>query len=507
MGPSLHNTFEEARILVVDDEQFILDMVSATLENENYKVVLYSPGASDESVLRDRFDVVILDVFMPYANGFAIREEVLKYSPKAQFIFITGLPDKNLLDKITSLGAYGFLIKPFTCDQIKFSVMGALRMQKLVVVKDRTDDAEATGRIDLPGALRRIDAIINSMGEGVLAIDNTTAVVLMNGVAEKITGVRFGECAGVCIEQCNAKKEVKEYLLRLITDNNAPNINRLLKTENEKGEHSFYSVNIQDVVDSSGKRTGSVIIFQDRTEAYNMVRFREAFLNVAAHELRTPLTVIMNYLGILEKEGNDLDTRNNAINDMLSSSRRMKYIVNSIINFINLSSSSFSASASSVDIAEIIRKEINMLENDANEKKIAFELNASPAVPCLFADPDLIAIAINNILNNAVGFSKEHGQVTVNLQDKNIKGGKIISIEVFYEGHGNFPPITDDYFEGFGLVDIRQNKIYFGLENGLYPANRAAKLLGGSLHSEEPEKNKIRIVLELPCERTSYLTK
>jgi DNA-binding NtrC family response regulator len=115
----------QARILVVET---LCDILSL----DNYSITSYDPSMPDAPVLHASYDVVLLDVFIPNTDGFALREEILKFSPYAQFIIMTGRPDRTLLDKAIDLGAYTFLIKPFNQDQIRYSVMAALRMTKLL---------------------------------------------------------------------------------------------------------------------------------------------------------------------------------------------------------------------------------------------------------------------------------------------------------------------------------------------------------------------------------------
>ena len=99
---------------------------------DRYSVTAFDPATSDRCILQIPCDVVVMDVFMPGLDGFAVREEILKYSPYAQFIVITGKPDQRLLDKAMDLGAHSFLTKPFNSNQIRFSVMGALRMKGIL---------------------------------------------------------------------------------------------------------------------------------------------------------------------------------------------------------------------------------------------------------------------------------------------------------------------------------------------------------------------------------------
>ena len=493
---------DKASILVADDETDILELISETLADENCTVTTCSPDSLDDNILKKPYDVVVLDIFMPHIDGFTLREEVLKHSPHAQFILITAHPNPDLMERATGLGIYGFLTKPFTVEQIKYTVMGALRMRKLLQKKREHDDTAATKRIDILGALRRIDAIINCIGEGLLAIDNNNAVVLMNGVAEKITGIRFGESAGVQLDHCGVKKEVKKFLLPRLADTIPALENNILKIDTDGAESRYYSVNIQDIIDGSGERTGRVILFMDRTEAQNMERLKESFLSVAAHELRTPITIMMNYLCLLRKKDDDSEMRAIALNDMISANRRMKNIVSSIINFIMLSARDVPTYASTVDVGAIIREEIVKLEPDAKEKNITFELAISLASPRFFSDPNLVIIAVHNVLSNAIKFNRENGVVLIKVKNRKLKEKPGIAIEVSDQGEGLPPRVAEGLFESFRQGEDHLTRVHSGLGTGLFLAQRAVMLLGGALHAESIQAGGSRFSLELPCSRT-----
>jgi DNA-binding NtrC family response regulator len=123
---------QNVHILVADDDKAMRETLCDVLAGEKYSVTPCDTVNGDPLVLQIPYDVVILDIFAPNLDGFKLREEIRKYSPDAQFIIITGRPDRKLFAKAIDLGAYTFLTKPFDAEQIKYSVMGALRMRELL---------------------------------------------------------------------------------------------------------------------------------------------------------------------------------------------------------------------------------------------------------------------------------------------------------------------------------------------------------------------------------------
>jgi DNA-binding NtrC family response regulator len=152
---------QNTHVLVVDDDEMIRATLCKILTLDYHAVTTYDPAKSDHCILQIPCDVVVLDVFTPGLDAFKIREEILKYSPYAQFIIVTERPDENLLNKAVDLGAHSFLTKPFNANQIRFSVMGALRMKGILqAIREQevfagTHDMGLIGASDAMAMVRR----------------------------------------------------------------------------------------------------------------------------------------------------------------------------------------------------------------------------------------------------------------------------------------------------------------------------------------------------------------
>lgn len=105
------------KILVIDDDPFIRDVLKQTLERSGYSVALAENGeAGLETFNGDEFDLVITDLIMPKKEGVETIAELKKSSPQTKIIAISGgyrLPAENYLKIATTLGVDGTLIKPF----------------------------------------------------------------------------------------------------------------------------------------------------------------------------------------------------------------------------------------------------------------------------------------------------------------------------------------------------------------------------------------------------------
>jgi DNA-binding NtrC family response regulator len=176
---------KNVHVLVVDDEAVVRDTICEIIAVDRYEVTSYDPGKSDPCILQMPYDVVVLDAFMPGQDAFKVREEILKYSPYAQFIIITGRPDQALLNKAMALGAHSFLTKPFNANQIRFSVMGALRMKGILQASREREVFDATHDRGLIGASEAMVMVRRRIAE-VAPLDIPVIVTGESGTGKEV---------------------------------------------------------------------------------------------------------------------------------------------------------------------------------------------------------------------------------------------------------------------------------------------------------------------------------
>ena len=122
---------ESIRILVIDDEPAICNGCRLTLADRDFVVDTCQYGTKGlEMLLGGEYDLALLDMKLPDMNGMEILRNVKNKNPGMYIIFMTGYSSvKNAVDAM-KLGAFEYLPKPFTDDQFKQAVVGALKVKK-----------------------------------------------------------------------------------------------------------------------------------------------------------------------------------------------------------------------------------------------------------------------------------------------------------------------------------------------------------------------------------------
>jgi len=126
-GRAMTLTTPATRILVIDDNQSLVDMVSTFLRGEGYRVLGALSG--DEGLklaILSRPELVLLDIGLPEINGLELLTRIRSMNPSARVIMVTGNTDPDLAREAFRLGALAYVDKPFDLGYLKRVVAMAL---------------------------------------------------------------------------------------------------------------------------------------------------------------------------------------------------------------------------------------------------------------------------------------------------------------------------------------------------------------------------------------------
>lgn len=124
-----------ARILVVDDEPGIGELLSRWLANEGYGCAVAENGEMAVTLLeKDRFDLVVSDIMMPGMSGMDLLTVIKSLFADVAVIMVTAVDDRKTAIMALDLGAYGYVIKPFDRNEILINVANAIERRRLTLL-------------------------------------------------------------------------------------------------------------------------------------------------------------------------------------------------------------------------------------------------------------------------------------------------------------------------------------------------------------------------------------
>lgn len=163
---------EPARVLVVDDEQFIRDILADFLTMEGYSVRTAQDGAAAiDELSRGRFDLIISDLKMPKVGGLELIQHVAKLQPEALTVIMTGFGTVETAIDAMKHGAYDYILKPFKVEEIVHIVERGLEKQRLAAENLRLREALSLYKVS--------EAITAS-----LSLDEVVSTVIDSAVSE-----------------------------------------------------------------------------------------------------------------------------------------------------------------------------------------------------------------------------------------------------------------------------------------------------------------------------------
>lgn len=190
------------------------------------------------------------------------------------------------------------------------------------------------------------------------------------------------------------------------------------------------------------------------------------FIANVSHELRTPLTHIIGYLELLVTEslGPVTEEQKNALQVSQSSADKLGDIIEDLIMFSLASRGEMSMKQEAVDIARLVNLAVKAAAPKARERGVSIHAMADAGIPPVQADPQKIAWALNQLLDNGIKFTPSGGRVIANVK---IEASNLVMVTISDTGIGIPADRLTEIFEPFHQLDGSSTRRYSGTGLGL----------------------------------------
>lgn len=237
-----------------------------------------------------------------------------------------------------------------------------------------------------------------------------------------------------------------------------------------------------------------VFLHEDQTEIYlaeeevkkardankEAERLKNTFLNVLSHELRTPLNIILGYSSLIRESMKDkLEEEDKVYLDNLhSGSERLFRSITQMLEFAQLEAGTYNMNYETSNLISIINNCINNIKKEADNKNL--EIKKQLKHESIYVDVDVQCLenAINNMLNNAVKFTR---QGFVEIETNIIEERELVLCKIKDSGVGISTEYMDHLFRPFSQEDLNIGRNYEGNGLGLALSKRFIEKMGGSL--------------------------
>lgn len=335
----------------------------------------------------------------------------------------------------------------------------------------------------------RLISLINSMGDGVLAIDENFKVVVSNGAALNILDVNT----------TLNKKHINDVLYLVGKTNKRVNLEKKIagiktslasrdwKLKYADGSMVYLYTSIAPVRLGYGQKgmKGFVILLRDITHEKSLEEERDEFISVASHELRTPLAIaegnISNAEFLYHKSANIDPVVVEALTQAHTQINFLSGLVNDLATLSRAERGKLTLDIESINAHDLITEVAATYKPQAEAKKLGIKTDIDSSLELLSSSKLYVREILQNFVTNAIKYT-EKGHVTIGA--RKAAGG----IEFFVSDTGIGISKTDQQkvFEKFFRSEDYRTRVNSGTGLGLYVTQKLVSLVKGevSLHSE-----------------------
>jgi DNA-binding NtrC family response regulator len=180
VAENLKITSKTGKILVVDDDSLMRDFLSETLNRSGYSVDLASTGEEAlEKIRKEDYDVILSDIRMPTMGGMELLKTTREYLPDAKIVMMTAYGTVQNAVEAMKLGAFDYVMKPFSTDEIELAIKKAIDYKQLLLENKllRSEVIEKYSFENIVGKTLQMQKIF----ELVDAVADTKATILITG--------------------------------------------------------------------------------------------------------------------------------------------------------------------------------------------------------------------------------------------------------------------------------------------------------------------------------------
>ena len=378
----------------------------------------------------------------------------------------------------------------------------------------------------------RLQAILDTVGDGVVTIDEFGKVETFNPPAELIFGYLAEEVIGRNISMLMPEPYLGEHGDYLMNHRSISEV-RFIGTRREvvglrKDGSTFpLDLSISEMMlggtrhytevarDITERKAAEREVAAAKVEAERANAAKNTFLANMSHEIRTPMNGVIGMIEVLQ-QSNLSRTQMEMANIIRDSSFALLNVINDILDFSKIEAGKLEIDHIPMHVAEVVEKVCEILDRMALKKKVELTLFTDPAIPIqVMGDPGRLRQILINLTSNAIKFSSETsrpGRVSVRalLVEENPED-VWLEFQVSDNGIGLDKDSLARIFAPFVQADISTTRKYGGTGLGLVISRQLARMMGGDIRvGSEPEKGSlfsVSLPLELPPGQTDQTNK
>jgi len=474
-------TMKKIKVLFIEDSEDDFKLMLLELKKGAYEIEnkLVDKAEELENALKEDWDVIISDYAMPGFSGYDALNMCNEKGIDVPFIVVSGTVGEDLAVEMMRSGAKDYIMKN------KLARLLPAIERELSDAKDRNKHRQSEKALEVSESKYRnlvenalIGIYTSSLNGKFIHANNAMREILEYDSMDELIKADIGNFyrntgeRKFFIEKINKSKQILNYELDLVTKKGTTKnviINAFISGDNITGM----------MMDITERKLVEQEIINAKEKAEELSRLKSNFMANMSHEIRTPLTGILGFSDLIQEES-DLEEVKNMSGIINVSGKRLLNTLNQILDLSSLEANKKEINYELIDVNSKIKEVVVLYSAAAKSKnlELIFESDIFPFMA--YTEPELISNTLNNIVNNAVIYTKS-GSVTVKAKKEIIDEKECIVINVIDTGIGIEEKNLEIIFDEFRQVSEGLGRQFEGTGLGLSLCRKYMNLLGGSI--------------------------
>jgi two-component system phosphate regulon sensor histidine kinase PhoR len=342
-------------------------------------------------------------------------------------------------------------------------------------------------------------AMLTSMVEGVMVLDYKGRILQVNPALERMFGVTRAETRGRQFAEVFGHPELNALVSTVLATRTGQEDEIILTPSGR-----CLDVEASVAGGEQDNEACAVLVFHDITELRRLENIRKDFVANVSHELRTPLTSIKGYVeALLDGGKDDPATSVRFLDIILKQSDRLNLILEDLLQLSKIESGQVQFKQEPLHLGSVVERTIAMIKPLADKKQHRLSAQIAPNLPLITGDEERLVQVLANLLDNAIKYTPEGGQITVAARRMPLAQADVrrnsVDLTVTDTGIGIPEQDRPRVFERFYRVDKARSRELGGTGLGLAIVRHIVEGHGGQIWVEGNVPTGSRFVVRLPA--------
>ncbi len=485
----------QTHILIVDDEKGLRIGTQRLLELEGFIVEAAENGLEGIRLGTEKdFDLAIIDLKMPDVDGLEVLQKIKKARPNTVCFIATAFASYDTAIEATRLGAYSYIPKPFTTEELIYLLNRGYDHRKLLLESARLKKEREENLFVLASEKSRLKTILETINDGVLVINKSGEVVYFNhsvikliGLDELVIGENIQNKLPVEI-----RKLTNEYFNSQTPLLGSKSIQFELKNKNSH----FIESSCSPVINVDKSFAGVVLVLNDISEFKRIELIKNQFVSMVAHELKAPISAVQGFLQLILQEKIDIteEQKKDYLNRSSNRLNGLSDLVNDLLDISRMETSTKLREIKELKLEDIIDSTVSFMELEWKKKGILVSQNFDNDLPLIKGDVNEVTRLITNILSNAIKYNRDQGKIDISV----IKSSNYLICKISDTGIGLKEEEKNKLFNQFFRAKNKHTQNISGTGLGLSIAKRIVESYHGKISVESEYEVGTSVIIYLP---------